>query len=211
MTPEQILQLSEARALRAKIQKLYAEAMELSRKAGAVARYTAAGYVATAHYDGRPTNRVERADEAASEAWAAYGKAFSAYERWKDEEFAENGMVSQRWWYFDRPEAKAANQAAGEFAQRAHRMMSQWSTLPLAQKLPAIERQFHALENAGDAKMASAIARKYVYQEQGRIRGNVAKLAASEKAARFNAEMCRVVPVCMRVALGDLWTKWITL
>ena len=211
MTPEQILQLPEARALRAKIQELYAKAMELSRKAAAVARYTAAGYIATAHYDGRPTNRVERADKAAADAGAAYQKAFSAYERWKDQQFAENGMVSQRWWYFDRPEAKAANQAAGEFAERKVRLIAQWKNLPLAQKLRAIEAQYAALEACGDAQMAQAIARQYVYTEQGRVRGNLHKLPATEKAARFNAEMCRIVPICMRVALGDLWAKWSSL
>jgi hypothetical protein len=182
--------------------------MEEARKADAVARYTAAGFLATAHYDGRPTNRVQQADERAAEAWAAYERAFSAYERFKDRQFAENGMVSQRWWYFDRPEAKAANQAAGEFAERKVRLMAQWKNLPLAQKLRAIEAQFAALEACGDAQMCHAIARQYVYTEQSRVRGNVHKLAAAEKAARFNAEMCRVVPICMQVALGDLWARW---
>ena len=212
MTPETsfIYAMPEARRLRAEIQSAYNDAVDASRKAEQVERYTSAGFLATSHYDGRPTNRIEKADEIAERNWARYNEAFATYHQWKQAQFAQHGFVSEQWWYFDRPEVRAANSASAEFLAAKNRIAAQWRNDNLAVKLQKLENAFRQLDAAGSADLAVAVARDYVYTEQGRIRGNLhsAPLSDTEKQAKFRSELERVTPAIVRVAMGELWQKW---
>ncbi len=109
MLPNQILACPELREKRREIQRHYAHACELAKRADALGRAIDRGHIQASACDpnNTPGRRQDRIDNEVEQAFAAWHHSCAEYAQHTDELYAEHGHISRHWYEFERPEAKA--------------------------------------------------------------------------------------------------------